>query len=90
VELPSNIAAAKTAEDLGAPLPYGLATDSKPLQAATKAAQQLPMVGPKIGEQAAKTVMQPVEGSERSPTIFPEAWSIGPQPALLSDRQSKE
>ena len=55
-ELPANIQAAKTAEDLGAPLPYGLATDSKPLQAATKAAQQLPLVGPKIGEQAAKTV----------------------------------
>ena len=55
-ELPANIAAAKTAEDLGAPLPYGLATDSKPLQAATKAAQQLPLVGPKIGEKAAQTV----------------------------------
>lgn len=55
-ELPANIQAAKTAEELGAPLPYGLATDSKALQATTKAAQQLPLVGPKIGEQAAKTV----------------------------------
>lgn len=48
--------AAKTADDLGAPLPIGLATDSKAVQAATKAAQQLPLVGPKIGEQAARTV----------------------------------
>lgn len=53
---PAGVTAAQTAEELGAPLPVGLATDSKPLQAATKAAQQLPLVGPKIGEQAAKTV----------------------------------
>lgn len=50
------ITAATTAEELGAPLPVGLATENKALQAATKAAQQLPLVGPKIGEQAAKTV----------------------------------
>ena len=50
------ITAAKTAEELGAPLPVGLATDSRALQATTKAAQQLPLVGPKITEQAAKTV----------------------------------
>lgn len=56
MEMPANIHAAKTAEELGAPLPVGLATDSKPLQAATKAAQQLPLVGPKITEQAASTV----------------------------------
>ena len=50
------ITAAQTAEELGAPLPVGLATNSKVLQATTKAAQQLPLVGPKIGEQAANTV----------------------------------
>lgn len=52
----AGLAAAKTADELGAPLPRGLASDSKIMQATTKAAQQLPLVGPKIGEQAAKTV----------------------------------
>lgn len=51
-----GISAAITANELGAPLPRGLAADSKVMQAATKAAQQLPLVGPKIGEQAARTV----------------------------------
>lgn len=55
-ELPAGVRVATTANELGAPLPVGLATDSKPLQAATKAAQQLPLVGPKIGERAARTV----------------------------------
>jgi hypothetical protein len=55
-ELPAGLQAAQTANELGAPLPVGLATDSKVTQAATKAAQQLPLVGPKIGERAAKTV----------------------------------
>jgi hypothetical protein len=52
----AGIAAATTANELGAPLPRGLASDSKVMQSTTKAAQQLPLVGPKIGEQAAKTV----------------------------------
>lgn len=56
VEPTPGLAAAKTAEDLGAPLPVGLASDSKVMQAATKAAQQLPLVGPQIGERAAQTV----------------------------------
>lgn len=51
-----GISAAATANELGAPLPRGLASESKVMQASTKAAQQLPLVGPKIGEQAAKTV----------------------------------
>lgn len=51
-----GIQAAQSAADLGAPLPRGLATDSTAMQAATKAAQQLPLVGPKIGERAAATV----------------------------------
>lgn len=55
-EVTPGIAAAQTAHDLGAPLPVGLATDSKVMQAATKAAQQLPLVGPQIGERAAQTV----------------------------------
>ena len=55
-EAAPGITAAQTAVDLGSPLPVGLATDSKVAQAATKAAQQLPLVGPKIGEQAAATV----------------------------------
>lgn len=54
--LPSGVQAAKTAEELGAPLPVGIASDSKVSQAATKAAQQLPIVGPKIGERVAATV----------------------------------
>ncbi len=41
---------------MGAPLPVGIASESPVVQAATKAAQQLPLVGPKITEQAAKTV----------------------------------
>jgi hypothetical protein len=52
----AGIAAATTANELGAPLPVGLASDSKVMQSTTKAAQQLPLVGPKIGEQTAKTV----------------------------------
>lgn len=56
VPLPENIQAATTAADLGAPLPVGLASGNKAVQAATKATQQLPFVGPKITEQAAKTV----------------------------------
>lgn len=55
-EVAPAITAAQTASDLGAPLPVGLATENKVAQAATKAAQQLPLVGPKIGEQAARTV----------------------------------
>lgn len=54
--LPSGIQAAKTADELGAPLPTGIASDSKVVQGATKAAQQLPIVGPKIGERVAATV----------------------------------
>lgn len=52
----AGISAATTANEIGAPLPRGLASDSKVMQSTTKAAQQLPLVGPKIGEQAAKTV----------------------------------
>lgn len=55
-EVSPAVTAAQTAVDLGAPLPVGLASESKAVQAATKAAQQLPLVGPKITEQAAKTV----------------------------------
>jgi len=55
-EVSPSITAAQTAQDLGAPLPIGLATENKGMQAATKAAQQLPLVGPKIGERAARTV----------------------------------
>lgn len=55
-ELPSGVQAAKTADELGAALPTGIASDSKIVQGATKAAQQLPIVGPKIGERVAATV----------------------------------
>lgn len=51
-----GVAAAKTANDLGAPLPVGMVSDSPVVQATTQAARQLPFVGPKIGERVSNTV----------------------------------
>lgn len=48
--------AANTAADLGAPLPTGLASDSRATQAVTQAARSLPFVGAKIDTQVAKTI----------------------------------
>jgi len=55
-EFGPGITAAQTANELGAPLPVGLASENKAVQATTQAARQVPFVGPKIGEQVAKTV----------------------------------
>ncbi len=55
-ELPAGTRAAATANDLGAPLPVGLASESGTVQAATQAARQIPFVGPKITEAAGRTV----------------------------------
>ena len=48
--------AAETAQSLGAPLPIGLATDNRAVQAATQAARQLPIVGQKIDTKTGETI----------------------------------
>jgi hypothetical protein len=47
--------AAATAEGLGAPLPRGVASDSRALQATTGAVRSIPIVGPKIGQRVEAT-----------------------------------
>jgi hypothetical protein len=59
---PAGLTAAETAAGLDAPLPVGLASDNRAVQAATQAARQLPVVGQKIDTQAAKTVNAAGEG----------------------------
>jgi hypothetical protein len=56
IEFGPGIRAAQTANELGAPLPVGLASENRAVQATTQAVRQIPFVGPKIGEQVAKTV----------------------------------
>ena len=48
--------AAETAQSLGAPLPIGLASDNRAVQAVTQAARQLPVVGQKIDTRTGETI----------------------------------
>lgn len=58
----SGLQAARTATELGAPLPKGLASENAAIQSITQAARQLPGVGTKIDEQVGKTVSAAGEG----------------------------
>ena len=51
-----NLEAATTAAELGAPLPAGLVSENRGVQALTQATRQLPLVGAKIDERLAGTV----------------------------------
>jgi hypothetical protein len=51
-----NVAAARTANELEAPLPVGIASPNKGVQAVTQAARQFPEVGAKIDEGVNKAV----------------------------------
>jgi hypothetical protein len=53
---PRMARAATTAEELGAPLPRGSVSESPVMQGITSAAQQLPIVGPKITEKIGHTI----------------------------------
>ncbi len=57
-----NMEAAQTAADIGAPLPAGIVSENKGVQALTQATRQLPLVGAKIDEGVAKTVGKVGEG----------------------------
>lgn len=54
--IPEGVKAATTANELGAPLPVGVASDSKAVQGLTQAARQLPIVGASIDKRVADTV----------------------------------
>lgn len=54
--IPDGVRAATTATELGAPLPIGVASDSKAVQGLTQAARQLPIVGATIDKKVADTV----------------------------------
>jgi hypothetical protein len=56
--IPSGQSAAVTAAELGAPLPMGVASDSRTVQAITQASRQMPFVGQKIEEKTAATIGQ--------------------------------
>jgi hypothetical protein len=60
--LTPNMEAAKSAAELGAPLPAGVVSENKGVQALTQATRQLPLVGAKIDEKVAKTVGKVGEG----------------------------
>lgn len=55
-EAPAGEGAAVTAAELGAPLPKGLASDNRAVQAVTQASRQMPFVGQQIEERAAGTI----------------------------------
>ena len=54
--VPASQSAAATSAELGAPLPRGIASENRGIQAVTQAARQLPFVGQKIESRAASTV----------------------------------
>lgn len=56
--IPSGQSAAVTAAEIGAPLPVGVASDSRAVQAVTQASRQMPFVGQKIEEKTAATIGQ--------------------------------
>jgi hypothetical protein len=56
--------AAKTAADLGAPLPVGVASDSRAIQGLTAGTRQLPLVGARLDNRVAKTVTAAGEAVE--------------------------
>ena len=51
-----GIEAAKTAADLGAPLPTGLVSENRATQALTQASRSLPLVGAKIDQRVGSTI----------------------------------
>lgn len=55
-EVPGAVKAATTAANLDAPLPVGVASDSRAVQGLTQAGRQLPIVGAMIDNKVAKTV----------------------------------
>jgi hypothetical protein len=55
-EPPPGQSAAVTAAELGAPLPRGVASDSRTVQAITQASRQMPFVGQQIEERTAATI----------------------------------
>ena len=60
-----NLEAARTAVDIGAPLPAGLVSGSSAMQGLTQAARSLPIVGSRIDEGLAGTVGKAGEAVER-------------------------
>ena len=60
-----NLEAARTAVDIGAPLPAGLVSGSRAVQGLTQAARSLPIVGSRIDEGLAGTVGKAGEAVER-------------------------